>query len=638
LQHRWRLGDRAGKLACVQIERTSSTRVAATPWRRSVGLAAVLALGLVLATMAPRASAQSASSNSPAARAVAPRGSPPPSTWEQAEARMDSDGGARAVDLLLGATAAGGWIETGRGELAAVELAVLRRVRAWPPERQNYWTERAGALAVARLAAAGGDEPALASLVRELPATKEAGLAALRLHDAALERGQAVAAEAWLGRAATHGAAREAVAARRAHHGRRASTNAPSTPSSTRFDGHAVRALLARSLSGPRHQFADGVGRADGGCVAQHGDILCVARPLASGAGFELVEFDLRSALETRHGVELPRAHGSSGSPSVARPALVEGVAGGPLILAVAGRAEDERGNTLGCWRLSESGLEPAWSSLDARARLPELDGWTIEHAGTPLVVDGRVLDYVRAWPGRVDDTRVRGWLVARSLVDGAVLSARNLDEGPVERAALRSVGDLQPWRADQAPRPRLAGGDLWLPTGTGALWRVELAELEPMERLWVAPVARPRPALWTIDDEGWAPSEGGWRRLKPDSEASPADGPWPNLVELVGEGLGLERVDAASARLANRAGDRASALFSLPAGSRPVMLSLPDRVWVASHGRAYLLDEGLRRRQVIDLPGAPTGLPAGQDELGWIAVMGGAWLVRSGSLVFMGG
>jgi hypothetical protein len=223
-------------------------------------------------------------------------------------------------------------------------------------------------------------------------------------------------------------------------------------------------------------------------------------------------------------------------------------------------------------------------------------------------------------------------------VLDGKVLSTRLLDEGPVERAALREANALQPWRADQAPAPWMGDGSAWLPTGTGALWRVGLAQLEPLERLWSAPVPEPRAAATTVDGLGWAPREGGWRLLPALAEAGATEAAWPGLVELVGPGLGLERMDSSRARLARAGGSAASAPFAAPKDARPALLARPGRIWVASQGRAHLHDEALRRLHSVDLPGPAAGLPAGQLELGWIAVPGGAWLVRSGSLVFVGG
>jgi hypothetical protein len=403
------------------------------------------------------------------------------------------------------------------------------------------------------------------------------------------------------------------------------------------LDACAVRVLLERRRAGPRHQLAGGFGRADGGCVAQHGDLACLARPGAGGA-WTLAEHDLRSELEARAGRRIPPAHGSSSLPGLARPALVERADGTALLVAAAGRAEDELGNALGCWRLEEGELELLWSSSDATARVEQLADWTLEHAGAPLVVDGRILELVRAYPGRVDDTRIRSWLVARSLVDGAVLQARCLDEGPVERAALREPNAVQPWRADPAPLPWLAEGVLHLPTGTGSAWLIGLAELDPAERHSTMATSRPRLATRTMDGIGWAPREGGWRALAARHDQPSAVADWPGLVELVGEGLGLERVDGARTRLATMDGKSASAAFPCPDGGRPPVLVQANRIWVASHGRVLVLDALLRRRHALDLPGTPAALPQGQAELGWIAVPGGAWLVRDGSLVFVGG
>jgi hypothetical protein len=594
----------------------------------------VLAAGILAAAIPSVALARQAAPRPETARAAPPIGAPPPSAWAEAEARMDADGPARAIDLLLGATAAGGWIEERRGELVSADLAVLRRVRAWPAERQKYWTERAGLPAGARLAVAGEDVDELARLARTAPATVEGGLAALRLHDAALERGQPDAARDWLDRAAEHGADDKALTARRAHHARRAAAGGPADAASFAC---SVRALLERRASGPRHQGAGGAALSDGGCVAQHGDLLLVAQRSAADEGWTFAEHDLRRALEARHDLELPRAHGSAGVPGMARPALFEDAAGRILVVAAAGRAEDERGNALGCWRLDASGLEVAWSSLDAAARVAELEGWTIEHAGTPLVSDGRVLELLRAWPGRVDDARVRGWLVARALVDGSVLSATLIDEGPVERAALRDANAVQPWRADPPPEPALAGGSLLLPTGTGALWRVGLARLDLRERLWTPPAMRPSASSRTVAGAGWAPREGGWRTLAPLEETTPPAGAWQGLLEPLGAGVGLERIDAARVRLARSTGEAASPPIPASSLERPVASARGGRIWVASQGRAYLHDEALLRRQTIDLPGSAAGLHEAQEELGWIPVARGAWLVRSRSLVFVG-
>jgi hypothetical protein len=67
-------------------------------------------------------------------------------------------------------------------------------------------------------------------------------------------------------------------------------------------------------------------------------------------------------------------------------------------------------------------------------------------------------------------------------------------------------------------------------------------------------------------------------------------------------------------------------------------------RIWVATQGRVYLHDDALRRRQAVDLPGqsaGPHGPGAGpqaaQEVLGLIPTAHGVWLVRSGSLVFVG-
>ncbi|HET6201797.1 MAG TPA: hypothetical protein VFI25_03215 [Planctomycetota bacterium] len=99
----------------------------------------------------------------------------------------------------------------------SVREAIRRRAAALPPEGRSVWASRVEAPAAAELAAAGADEVRLARILDERPGTLASARAALRLGDAAFERGEAAAAAALYRLAATAGDAptRGAAIARR---------------------------------------------------------------------------------------------------------------------------------------------------------------------------------------------------------------------------------------------------------------------------------------------------------------------------------------------------------------------------------------------------------------------------------------
>ncbi|MEE8468280.1 MAG: hypothetical protein V3T22_07480, partial [Planctomycetota bacterium] len=87
----------------------------------------------------------------------------------------------------------------------SVPGAVLRRLMSLAPEDRSAWTERFSALADQLLASAPYATALLRRVERDLPLTRAAAIAALRLCDTALESGNPDSARTWLTRAALHG-------------------------------------------------------------------------------------------------------------------------------------------------------------------------------------------------------------------------------------------------------------------------------------------------------------------------------------------------------------------------------------------------------------------------------------------------
>lgn len=84
-----------------------------------------------------------------------------------------------------------------------IAVAVLRRLTSLTPAELSRWTERFAALGDAELDQAGTDPVRLARVERDLPATRAAALAALRLADLALEEGRTTHAT-WTARGSWH--------------------------------------------------------------------------------------------------------------------------------------------------------------------------------------------------------------------------------------------------------------------------------------------------------------------------------------------------------------------------------------------------------------------------------------------------
>ncbi len=87
----------------------------------------------------------------------------------------------------------------------SVAGAVLRRLMSLAPEDRSVWTERFSGMADQLLATAPYAPTLLRRVERDLPLTRAAAIAALRLSDTALESGSPDIARTWLARAALHG-------------------------------------------------------------------------------------------------------------------------------------------------------------------------------------------------------------------------------------------------------------------------------------------------------------------------------------------------------------------------------------------------------------------------------------------------
>ena len=93
---------------------------------------------------------------------------------------------------------------TGKRRIEGVAVSVLARLLALEPEGRRAWNDRFGDLAAAELAADPSGEETARRVEWEWPGTRAAALAALRLADGALERGETAAARTWLERCERH--------------------------------------------------------------------------------------------------------------------------------------------------------------------------------------------------------------------------------------------------------------------------------------------------------------------------------------------------------------------------------------------------------------------------------------------------
>lgn len=103
------------------------------------------------------------------------------------------------------------WVDQERGveqgslrRTEGIEVALLRRLAALDPRLRRAWEERFSDAAASELARSRGSAEGLRKLESSLPGTRAALLAALRLAEAALERGHDEAARTHLARARQH--------------------------------------------------------------------------------------------------------------------------------------------------------------------------------------------------------------------------------------------------------------------------------------------------------------------------------------------------------------------------------------------------------------------------------------------------
>ena len=367
---------------------------------------------------------------------------------------------------------------TAARRVEGVEVAVLRRLAALDPGSRERWRARAAGLADAALAAAGGEPEALAALERRYPATRAAGVAALRLADAALEAGRPTSARTWIARCRAHVAGWPADADVEAALGARERAALALAPPRAPDEAwrHAGELELVRSerletrrvFARPTHEVPLGRSLEPGAAFLSDGDLVV--------QGPQTLSWLDTGALE---GPDAGRAARIPWSALVAdasdpRPFAAPSAGGWPLlpvardrtVVAVVDRGQagrrlrevslPARGNHLLClavgedgrvdwvWRLSDGGLERADGFRRATAEALGVDG-RFELQPGPVLLEDLVVVQARRLPQPSGEGVFEGgdlWLFALGALDGELAWARRLtDAADLQRDLGRSSG-----------------------------------------------------------------------------------------------------------------------------------------------------------------------------------------------------
>lgn len=501
--------------------------------------------------------------------------------------------------------------------------SVRRRLALLGDADRAAWSARFEALGEIERQAAGNVPERLARVQREFPRTRAAARAALALCDLALERGDASAAGAWLGRARAD-AEEDLEPALRSRTGLLA--------------GAGQQGDAPRGAGVPRLQLERVVelGPADEDAYAAiPGIALARGTTWFHGAG-RLLRFDARGdATGAIDVLETLRNQGASASKGFSEPGAPwdDAIALGDGVLAlVEGRAREDRGNALVgveardaarvAWIRDSQGLVRDGVRVDTTdlARVPAL----LEFQPGPLLVGDTLVVHVRAWPRsaegatELDEAHVESWCAGLDPRDGSVRWARRLATGSTLRGMDR--GRMSPPEPTALPAlpPVAAEGRVALDTGLGAIALLDAVDgrvaaiVRTSRRAARSGAAGGIAAAGGAGPVGFAPAagEGALLRLRPGPDvdgkglfaASPLVLSGPRIPVSAGatdwqslapgsRGIALVSADLASGR------EMRSAEFPFAAFERASIAAAPSGTdWiVTAGGRAYALDRGLR-------------------------------------------